>query len=242
MGKKQKSISKSNSIYLCAPVNALVEGLYEQKIPFTQVKRYGDFGLGTFNNLDGEMVMLDSEIYQITASGDVRKVDDRELTPFACVTFYKPLTQDKLESEMLYSEFLEWLNGLLPSTNIFYAIRIDGYFSYIKLRSVPKQENYRPLIDVASDQQIFIFNKIEGTMAGFFTPAFMSSLSVPGFHLHFLSNNRLKGGHVLECIPNNIKVGIQFLSSLELALPISLDYLTWNFCRKTEQDLYKIEK
>ena len=46
-----------NCIYLCAPVNALVEGIYEEKIPFSEVKKHGDLGLGTFDDLDGEMVM-----------------------------------------------------------------------------------------------------------------------------------------------------------------------------------------
>lgn len=65
-----------NSIYLCAPVNALVEGLYEEKIPFSEIKRHGDFGLGTFDKLDGEMVMLDGNIFQITSDGRAARVDD----------------------------------------------------------------------------------------------------------------------------------------------------------------------
>lgn len=232
----------NNRIYLCAPINALVEGIYEQKIPFTEIKKHGDFGLGTFDNLDGEMIMLDGIIYQMTADGRVYEVDAEALTPFACVTFYQPLTHDELQEELDYPAFLQWLQALLPSPNIFYAIRIDGIFRHVKVRSVPKQENYRPLVEVAAEQPIFEFTDIEGTLAGFFTPSYMSSLSVPGLHLHFLSADRQHGGHLISCRPGNVQAGVQFISDLHLALPMSLDYLTWDFQRDIAKDLDKAEK
>lgn len=231
-----------SKIYLCAPINALVEGIYEQKIPFTEIKQHGDFGLGTFDDLDGEMVLLDGNIFQINAQGRVARVPDQALTPFACVTFYKPFSHDVLEREVTYPQFLEWLTALLPSPNIFYALRIEGAFAYMKTRSVPKQENYRPLVEVTKEQPTFEFTNISGTLAGFFTPTYMSSLSVPGLHLHFLSDDLQHGGHLLECCPRGVRVGIQAIHHLELALPLSLDYLTANFSRDVEKDLDKAEK
>jgi acetolactate decarboxylase len=232
----------ANRIYFCAPVNALVEGIYQQKIPFTEIKQHGDFGLGTFDYLDGEMVMLDGEIYQITSDGAAARVADDTLTPFSCVTFYQPMSHDRLEHPCNYPVFLDWLNSLFPSSNIFYAIRVEGRFSRIKVRSVPRQENYRPLAEVAKDQPVFEYADIEGTLVGFYTPPFMSSLSVPGMHLHFLSADRKTGGHLLECCPNGITVGVQFLTTLELGLPMSFDYLTCDFQRDTEKDLESAEK
>lgn len=229
-------------IYFCAPVNALVEGLYQQKIPLAEIKKRGDFGLGTFDSLDGEMVMLDGIIYQITSDGCVNRVDDTALTPFSCVTFYRPLSHDRHEEECSYPVFLEWLLKLMPSPNIFYAIRIEGMFAQVKVRSVPRQENYRPLAEVAKDQPVFNYAGIEGTMVGFYTPAFLASLSVPGMHLHFLSADLQVGGHLLECRPANVRVGIQFITTLELGLPMSLDYLTCNFHRNVERDLEKAER
>ncbi len=242
MSIKTQSKSKRSPIYLCAPVNALVEGVYEERIPYSEIKKYGDFGLGTFDSLDGEMVMLDGNIYQITGDGRVHKRNNTAHTPFACVTFYKPATHDELIDESSYERFIAWLESLLPSTNIFYAIRIEGTFSHIKVRSVPKQDSYKPLVEVAKEQPIFKFTNIKGTLAGFFTPSFMSSISVPGLHLHFLSEDFQHGGHLLECIPNNIRAGIQFINSLELGLPMSLEYLTLDFQRDIEDDLDNAEK
>lgn len=233
---------KKNCIYLCSPINALVEGIYEEKIPFTEIKQHGDFGLGTFDNLDGEMIMLDGNIYQMTADGKVTLVDENTLTPFSCVTFYQPLTEDETSDALDYPTFLQWLESLLPSRNIFYAIRIEGQFDYVKVRSVPKTENYKPLVEVAESQPEFEFTDIKGTLAGFYTPSYMASVSVPGLHLHFISADCQHGGHLMSCRPRGIRAGVQFIDSLEMALPISLDYLTCNFQRDTAKDLDKAEK
>ncbi|MCC6135366.1 MAG: acetolactate decarboxylase [Candidatus Contendobacter sp.] len=229
-------------VYQCTPINALVEGIYEQKIPFAQIRQHGDFGLGTFDQLDGEMVMLDGQIYQMTADGQVKPVGDQALTPFACVTFFKPMSQDTLTGKTDYAAFLQWLLNLLPSPNIFYALRIDGVFAQVKVRSVPKQESYRPLVEVAREQPVFEFHEIEGTLAGFFTPTFMASINVPGLHLHFLSADRQHGGHLLECQPQQVQAGVQLINTLELGLPMNLDYLTCDFQRNIDQDLHEAEK
>ncbi len=129
----------------------------------------------------------------------------------------------------------------MPSPNIFYALRIEGKFSSIKVRSVPKQDSYKPLVEVTKDQPVFEYTDVEGTLAGFFTPSFLSSLSVPGLHLHFLSTDYRHGGHLLECRSNGIRAGVQFISSVELGLPMSLDYLTLDFQRDIAYDLHRAE-
>jgi acetolactate decarboxylase len=242
MMQNQRNATRRFPIYLCSPVNALVEGVYEERIPYSEIRKHGDFGLGTFDSLDGEMVMLDGDIFQITADGHVHRREDAALTPFACVTFYQPATHDQLVNASTYEGFLEWLEGLLPSSNIFYAIRIEGRFSYIKVRSVPKQDCYKPLVEVTKEQPVFEYTDIDGMLAGFFTPSFLSSLSVPGLHLHFLSSDFQYGGHLLECRPNRIRAGVQFIYSVELGLPMSLDYLTLDFQRDVADDLDQAEK
>lgn len=230
------------SLYLCAPVNAIVEGLYEQKIRFDDLLQHGDFGLGTFDQLDGEMVLLDGQVFQIDSAGTVHRIGHDALTPFACVTFFRPVTEDRIAESLDWEAFQQRLVSLMPSPNIFYAFRIEGMFDLVRARSVPRTENYRPLVDAAGAQSTFEFRNVRGTLAGFYTPAFMSSLSVPGIHLHFLSEDRTRGGHLLECRPADVRVGVQFLSRLELSLPMTLDYLTLQFQRDVEADLHKAER
>jgi acetolactate decarboxylase len=232
-----------NKLYLCAPVNALVEGIYEQNIPFHEIRKHGDFGLGTFNDLDGEMMMFDGLVYRVGADGKASQItDDETCTPFACVTFFQPSSQEFLDQTLSHGEFMDWMKELMPSPNLFYAFRIDGKFEYVKTRSVPKQENYRPLVEVAKEQPTFEFRDVKGTMVGFYTPSFVPSLNVPGVHLHFITGDRSSGGHLLECRPQSIKLDMEYLYTVEVSLPSNLDYLTWDFQRDIGSDLNKAEK
>jgi len=230
-----------NAVYLTAPVNALVLGYYRQNTAIGEIRRHGDFGLGTFNNLDGEMVMLDGGVYQVKADGRAAPVPDTEETPFACVTFFTPDTTEEIDGRRLNEDLETLLAGLIPSANMLYAIRIDGEFEYVKTRSVPRQENYRPLVEVAREQPVFEFHQIEGTLGGFYTPQFMSSLNVPGYHLHFLTKDRRQGGHLLECRLKTVTVGLQHVPKLELGLPLTLDYLTADLSGETRKDLDEAE-
>ena len=234
--------TRDSLLYICAPLNALVEGIYEENIHFGEILNRGNFGIGTFDDLDGEMVMLNGAIYQITVEGRVNRIDDPAATPYAIVTFFHPVLFGELDSETQYHHFLEWLNGLLPSPNIFYAIRVEGDFARVRARSVPKQANYRPLAEVVTEQSHLDFKNIRGTLVGFYTPDFMSSLSVPGHHLHFLSEDIAAGGHLISCTPRRVSVSIQPIHRLELNMPMTADYLRLHFQRNLGADIDKIEK
>lgn len=231
-----------NAVYLSAPIIALVEGFYVENTTMTLIKEHGDFGLGTFNYLDGEMVVLDGNIYQIRADGKVYSVRDDEQSPFACVTFFSPDTFDDIGEDHTPKGFYELLNMLIPSENMLYAIRIDGSFSHVRTRAVPRSENYKPLVEATSHQPVFDFYDVKGCLAGFYTPRFMESLNAPGYHMHFLTEDRQHGGHLIECELKNARIGIQHVPKLDVGLPITLDFLTASLKRDIGKDLDKAEK
>ena len=233
---------KENAVFLSAPINALVEGFYVENTSIALIKEHGDFGLGTFDYLDGEMVMLDGIVYQIRSDGKTYNVKDDEGSPFACVTFFNPDTFDDIEENTEPRDLYKLLNRLIPSENMLYAIRIDGTFSYVKTRAVSKSENYRPLVEATKEQPVFHFYDIKGCLAGFYTPRFMESLSAPGYHLHFLTEDRQKGGHLIECELKKARIGIQHVPKLDVGLPITLDFLTADLTRDIRKDLDKAEK
>ncbi len=238
----QSDHSQRDTLYLSAPVNALVEGIYRQNTTLTQLKEHGDFGLGTFNDLDGELVLLGGSAYQVTGDGRVHRPDDTVLTPFACVTFFRELTHEDIPDGFAgYHDLLNLLESVFPSPNMMYALRIDGDFTFVRTRSVPKQEQYRPLVEVTKNQPTFEKANVSGTLAGFYTPTFMASLAVPGVHLHFLSEDRTFGGHLLQCQAVRARIGIQILRTLRMDLPVTMDYLTANFQRDVANDLGKAE-
>jgi hypothetical protein len=149
-------------LYVSAPVNALVEGLYRQDTTIADILARGDFGLGTFNDLDGEMVVIDSVVYQLRSDGNAYAVPDETRTPFACVTFFRPYSEEDIDQPLDYPGLLALFDRLLPSKNMLYALRLDGLFDYVRTRSVPRQDAYRPLVEVAREQPEFEFEHYRG--------------------------------------------------------------------------------
>ena len=226
---------------MVSPINAILEGLYETPLTISELKEHGDFGIGTFNDLNGELILLDGIAYQFDVDGVVHKVKDEEKTPFAASCFFKPFSVEEIPSQADYSTFISFLDRCLPSPNMLYAIRIDGCFSKVLTRSVPKTKNYTPLVEATAFQKELQLNNVEGTMVGFYTPEFMPSVNVPGYHFHFITNDCLQGGHLLGCELNSGRLSIQICNRLVLNLPMTLDYLSVDFQRDARKDLEEAE-
>jgi acetolactate decarboxylase len=231
----------TNSLYVSSPVNALVQGILREDKTLKQVLEHGNFGLGTFNDLDGEMVLADGIFYQLRSDGSVLIPDLNLGTPYACVTQFKPVNSFEAPKQVTYFDLQQVISKSMLSSNLVYAIRIEGTFTKIRLRSVPKQEAYRPLVEVAGDQKEFNYEGIAGQLVGFWTPDFMHSISVPGFHLHFLSADKSHGGHVLDFLIEEGKVSLQPLDQLSLDLPHTIEYLHANLDQDNSADLNKAE-
>ncbi len=205
-------------------IDSLLNGYYYGIITLDQVKQYGDFGLGTFAGLDGEMIFLDGVFYQVKADGRVHKPPGNIRTPFACATFFESDTIVDL-GQIPNMEALEGaLDRNLKNKNIFYAIRIDGTFEYVKTRSVPSQsEPYPPLAQVIESQPTFEFRDIRGTIVGLRCPSFTKGLNLPGYHFHFLTNKKDGGGHLLELKMVNGRAQIDTTNILHMILPEETD-------------------
>lgn len=175
-------------------------GLIEGHKEVGAILEHGDFGLGTLSMLDGEVTILNGEAYKQEANGNCTLVPNSALSPFMMVTFFQE--QDATYcpiSEVDWNSLRSTLRDKMPSSNVFAAIKVIGDFKYLKLRAVKKQERNRPLLEVAQEQQVYEMTNESGYLVGFWTPQIVGhSLSVPGFHLHYLSTDKSKGGHVLD--------------------------------------------
>jgi acetolactate decarboxylase len=230
------------AIFMPSPINAVLEGLYESDCTMGELRAQGDFGIGTFNDLDGELVMLDGVIYHLDIDGNAQPVGDEVKTPFAAVCKFDPVSTERVTSPIAPARLDAFLDLCLPSRNMMYAIRIDGRFSHVHTRSVPRTANYTPLVDATAAQQEADFYAVDGTLVGFFTPDFLPSVNVPGYHFHFMNQARTRGGHLLDCALDEGEVAIQFYTRLDLNLPMTLDYLSADFKRDARKDLEKAER
>ncbi len=215
----------NDNIFQVSVIRATVEGLYDGVMTFGDLKDRGDFGIGTFERLDGELVALDGEFYQLMADGTARVAEDSMKTPLATVTYFDADKNLSIDEEMNFSELESYLDKHIPTKNIFYAIRIDGTFDYIKTRAVPAQEKpYPPLAEAVKEQTTLEFNDMEGTIVGFRYPDFAQGLGLPGYHMHFITFDRSSGGHLLDCTVKNASISIDEISGLEMALPEDQDF------------------
>jgi len=215
-----------HEVFQNSTINALLEGVYDGSMTYGELRRHGDFGLGTFNALDGEMIAVDGGYYQVKADGVAYPVDDGQRTPFATVLFFRPTLSRPLSGPLDYEHLQALVDGLMDGPNLFYAVRVDGFFASVKVRSVPRQEKpYRPLVDVAKNQPVFHLEGVRGTLAGFRFPDFARGLNVPGFHLHFLTEDRKAGGHVLDLVLAAGELAIDASARFHLELPMDSAFL-----------------
>jgi acetolactate decarboxylase len=229
-------------LFLSCPVEALMQGLYRAPMTMEALLDRGDFGIGTFNSLDGEMIVSQGKIHRADAHGRIHEVDLQAKTPFACVTHFSPDTSETFHRPVKKDDFWPMMQGLLPSNNMAYAVRIHGLFSIIRARSVPAQRQGRPLVEATRHQNEFTFKDQSGTLVGFYTPEFIKSLSIPGFHLHFLSQDETVGGHLLDCSPTCMTFELMHIPELRVGLPLTLDFLTADLTADVQEDIKKAER
>ena len=234
----------SDVLFQTSTINALLEGVYDGNVTFAELKKHGDFGIGTFNALDGEMIGLGGDFYQIKSGGGAYPVGDNAKTPFSVVTFFSADERITLDEIVNYSMLEKSLDSRFPSKNIFYAIKIEGNFSHIKTRSVPKQDKPYPKLAVAvENQKIFEFNNVEGTIVGFYTPGYVQGINVPGYHFHFITKDRSAGGHLLECEMRNLAAEIDYTTDFYLMLPQDGEFYDTDLTAgEKEKELEKVEK
>ena len=229
-------------VYQTSTIAALLEGVYDGDTTFRELLRHGDFGLGTFNALDGEMIALDGGVYRVDHDGRVNRVPPGEKTPFSVITFFDVDRTLPVTYASDYADFQRRIDERLPSRNVPYAIRVEGEFDFVRTRSVPRQRPpYPRLVDAANDQNEFEMTLVSGVMVGFWFPQHMSGVNVPGYHFHFLTDDRTRGGHVLEVRPRSVMVAIDETASLRVAVPRDEPFRSADLDRSHRDELEKIE-
>jgi acetolactate decarboxylase len=231
-------------LFQASTIGALLEGAFDGDLSFAELAEHGDLGLGTLNHLDGEMIVLDGEFFRADVEGRITRVGPEERTPFAVVTRFEPTVEERLPAAgRSHEELLACLDELVPDGASSCAIRLDGRFPLVRARSVPRQSPpYRPLTEVVADQHVFELADVEGTMLGFRFPSYAEGIEVGGYHLHFISADRTRGGHVLGSRTGELRVRIDPSDDLHVELPPEVELEDPDLAAETHAAVEAVER
>lgn len=212
-------LPEQDTLYQVSAFNVFSAGNFEGETTYADLAKHGDFGIGTLNGLDGEMIAINGKFYQIPTDGPPREIYSTEKTPYATVTFFSQDQTFQVNNVPSYSQLAEDINSTLPNYSAIYAIKIHGFFNFAKTRSVPIQTKPYPTVtEAVKNQTVFNLNDVEGTLVGFFFPDSMNGVDYAGYHLHFLTDDHTAGGHLLECIIKNATVEIDQMNNYHLLI------------------------
>ena len=230
-----------HTIYQVSTSGALVQGVYQGCVKVSDLLRHGDFGLGTFEQLDGEGIMLDGQCWQAKSDGSVVEAPRSAEAPFWATTFFSADVKAKLDRVTSWQDLTQQLDQLRRSNNLFCAIRVDGIFDQIQYRVACRSEPGMSLVEATSHQAEFKKSSVRGSLVGFWTPDYARTINVPGYHLHFLSEDRLEGGHILDLKAANVTAQLHLDNNVHLALPETPSFLTADLSGDPAEALAKAE-
>jgi acetolactate decarboxylase len=231
-----------HTVFQVSTSGALVAGVYDREVSVQAILEHGNFGLGTFANLDGEMAVIDGHAHQVQGSGRVSEAAADAGAPFAVITWFDPDTDVSIAPVSSFKDLEARCDEFRRSGNIFYALRLDGRFKRVRTRAVNPPQPGTRLVEAASAQSEFTFGDIDGTLVGLWSPGFSSAFSVAGYHFHFLSADRQHGGHLLDVEADALRLKVEALTSFHLALPESEAFLKADLGKNTAEELAYAEQ
>jgi acetolactate decarboxylase len=229
-------------LFQASTIGALLDGSFEGDVTFAELAEHGDLGLGTLNHLDGEMIAIDGRFYRADVEGAISEVPPTERTPFAVVVPFQPQITFDLEGSLDHDRLLAEIDRRIPAETASCAVRVDGRFELVKARSVPRQEPpYRPLTEVVGEQRVFELTEADGTMLGFRFPEYAEGIEVAGWHLHFIGEDRMRGGHVLDSRVETVHVQLDPSGELHVELPAGIDLADPEAAKSTHAAIDRVE-
>lgn len=213
------TFENNDNIFQYGTMKKFLDSDYEGSLSIKELKRKGDFGLGTYNGVNGEMVVIDGKVYRILPDGEVFEVPDHDLSPFTVVKFFEPDTSIKLDTNINFQELTKYLSELIADASKPIAIKISGEFESVKTRTVKEQKKpYPSLNDIVAEQIVFDFENIRGSAVGFWFPPYFEPVNFPNYHFHFMKEGISGGGHLLNCRISSVTIEFDYPEELVIGL------------------------
>ncbi|GEM_PF-186961 len=238
-------VQDTETIYQVALLQSLTQGYYDGVISVSELKEHGDTGIGTFEGVNGEMIVIDGKVYQALSDGTVQEAADTETVPFSNVTCFDSDVAVDVTDVTDMAAFKATLDKTVndKGKNMFYMVKASGTFEKMLVRSELKQEKPYKSLDKAleTDQREFTYQDIAGTVVGLYCPDYMSGLNAAGWHFHFISDDRTKGGHILDLTCKNAKAEFDITPSFDLKLSDNSDFQSMELAKNVDDAIKKVE-
>lgn len=243
LGTLTSNAVPKESIKQISTIGAVFESLYDGEISFTELKKFGNLGLGYFQKMDGEALCIDGKFFHFKEDGSAVEAKANEKTPFFTMTFFNSSSENFTNRKFDLTQMKNYLKTMMPKKNSIYAFRITGVFSSIKARTFVRQfKPYPSMTQVFKNQKVYTFSNIEGVLVGFYFPDFLANINVPGFHFHFISKDRAKGGHVLECKVDSINIEIVEFPDITIVIPQGDKFQKATLSKYRKKEISKVEE
>jgi acetolactate decarboxylase len=184
-----------STLFQSMPSSAFKTGLYSPYLTIGAARAHGDFGVGEYEFLDGEVTAVNGNYYRQTADGKLLLMEADERLCFASVTHFVPGNNFELDGGLTETTIQPVLLKQFGTDNAIFAMRIDGTFDQVTTTAVRRQSE--PFATFDKVQHVsFQFSALAGTLVCFYAPGFLAETGIAGFHYHFLAEDRTGGGHV----------------------------------------------
>lgn len=241
-----RTIDSKETIYQPALLQSLTLGYYDGFVTVKDFKKLGDTGIGTFHGVNGELIALNGQVYQALGNGRVIEADSKETIPFGNITHF----DEDFSEEITDVKNINSLKAIVDKSvekhgkNYFYMAKISGKFNKVLVRSEHKQyPPYKTLAKaLAKDQTEFTYDNLSGTMVALYCPAFVKGVNTPGWHFHFISDDREKGGHVLAVDIKKAIISYDLTRNYHILLPEDNVFNELNLELDQSKDIQKVEQ
>ena len=235
-----------NTMYQVSTLQALILGYSRTVINVDELIQHGDTGLGTFEDVNGEMIVMYGHCYRSDQFGNVTEVDPSTGIPFATVARLYGNQQFQLNDMPNFASIQTELTRKIEEVfglNSMHIVRIDGEFGKIDARSEgPYRSHHIRLKEILlHTQQSFLFENIRGSLVGVYFPDYMDGINMPGWHLHFLSEDRTKGGHVFDASIIKGAARVDKITSIHINLPKEASFDTYSLKEDLESEIKSVE-
>ena len=241
--------SKNNNVkmYQVSTLQALALGYSRGVIKAEELLNHGDIGLGTFEDVNGEMIVIDGHCYQADDKGEVTEVDKNIGVPFSSVTFFKECKRCELEAIDSIDKLKELLDLRIEEDfglNSMHIVRIDGHFKKVCARSGSGHRAHHVTLKETLDmtQKTFSFDDIKGTLVCVYYPDYMDGINASGWHLHFISDDRKSGGHVLDLSMEKGSAYFDKITEIEIKLPFEPAFDTYALKNASKDEIKSVEQ